>query len=76
MRIIVFGTGPFCVPTLQSLLESNHDVVAVVTRPIEDPGKRRKTVANPVREAAESASLPVLDPTSCNTTEFVEQLDS
>ena len=74
MRIIVFGTGPFCVPTLTALDESNHEVVAVVTRPIEDAGKRRKTVANPVREAAEQAGIEILAPASCNGEQFIEKL--
>ena len=74
MRIIAFGTGPFCVPTFRWLLDSEHEVLSVVTRPIEDAGKRRKTVANPVRQAAEQTELNVLDPASCNTAEFVEEL--
>ena len=76
MRIVVFGTGPFCVPTLKSLLDSDHEVPAVVTRPIEDAGKRRKTLANPVRETAVDANLVVLDPQTCNAGEFIEQLKS
>ena len=76
MKIVVFGTGPFCVPTFQWLLDSEHDVAAVVTRPIEDAGKRRKTIANPVRQAAEQSNVIVLAPESCNTAEFVEQLKS
>lgn len=74
MRIAVFGTGPFCVPTLAALVESDHDVVAVVTRPIDDAGRRRKTVANPVREFAERTGLLVIDPASCNSNETVRQL--
>ncbi len=74
MNIVVFGTGPFCVPTLHSLHNSRHTVVSVVTRPIEDAGKRRKTAANPVREYAEKIGLEIRDPNSCNRAEFVDTL--
>ena len=72
MRLIMFGTGPFAVPTFESLLESDHEVVALITRPIADSGKRRKTSENPTREAGEKAGLPILDPLNVN--ESVEEL--
>ena len=76
MKIVVFGTGPFCVPSFRAILESDHELIAVVTRPIEDAGKRRKTVANPTREAAEENGLPIYTPSSCNESAFVETLES
>lgn len=76
MRIIMFGTGPFAVPTFVSLLTSNHDVLALVTRPIADSGKRRKTSENPTRDTGEAAGIEILDPPSANDSEFVEKLKS
>lgn len=76
MRIIVFGTGPFCVPSMQSLANSEHEILCAVTRPIEDAGKRRKTAANPVRETAVALGLEVLAPKSCNESDFVELLNA
>lgn len=73
MRLILFGTGPFAVPTYQWLIDQ-HDVVAMVTRPIEDAGKRRKTSKNPTRDLGEATGLDILDPKSCNDPEFVLQL--
>ena len=74
MNIIVFGTGPFCVPTLKKLTESECEILAVVTRPIDDAGKRRKTVANPVREFAVEHQLTLHEPASCNEAGFVQKL--
>jgi len=75
MRIILFGTGPFAVPSYESLIEQ-HEVIAMVTRPIDDSGKRRKTAANPTRDLGEAKGLKILDPRSCNEPEFVEVLKS
>jgi methionyl-tRNA formyltransferase len=75
MKIIVLATGPFAVPALRWLLASQHEVVMVVTRPVDDPGKRRKTAANPVRELAETVSdLSVFAPANVNDPDAVERL--
>jgi len=73
MQLILFGTGPFAVPSYASLIEK-HDVLALVTRPIQDSGKRRKTAANPTRDLAVEKGIPVFDPPSCNDDEFVATL--
>ena len=74
MRIVLFGTGPFAVPSFEALIESSHEVVALVTRPIADSGKRRKTAENPSRDLGESRGLMILDPANINTPESVAQL--
>ena len=74
MRIVLFGTGPFAVPSFEALIESTHEVVALVTRPIADSGKRRKTAENPSRDLGESRGLTILDPANVNTAESVAQL--
>lgn len=76
MKIVVFGTGPFCVPTFRWIAGSAHEVVALVTRPIEDAGKRRKSAANPTRDAAVELGIPIFDPVSCNQSDFVTNLQN
>lgn len=76
MKIVAFGTGPFCVPTLEALINSDHDIAALVTRPIDDPGKRRKTEANPVRALGEEAGLDIFSPASCNDSATIERLSA
>ena len=74
MRLIMFGTGPFAVPTFEALIQSPHEVVALFTRPIADSGKRRKTAENPTRDVAIGAGLSVFDPMNVNDPGSVEQL--
>lgn len=83
MRIVMFGTGPFAVPTFEQLLRSpTVEVAALVTRPIEDAGQRRKSAANPMRDAATAfnnssscpAPLSILDPVNANAPEFIAAL--
>ncbi len=72
----MFGTGPFAVPTFKSLLKSDHEVPLLVTRPIPDSGKRRKSVANPTRETGEAANIAIFDPPSINTPDSLKRLQS
>lgn len=73
MRLVLFGTGPFAVPSYTSLIDQ-HDVAALVTRPITDGGKRRKTSENPTRDLGEARELEILDPANCNDADFVDRL--
>lgn len=74
MRLIMFGTGPFAVPTFKSLLDSSNEVIALVTRPITDSGKRRKTAENPTRDVATNQAFPILDPSNVNAPDSIKQL--
>jgi methionyl-tRNA formyltransferase len=69
MRILMLGTGPFAVPTLAWLLDSSHDVPALITRPTPNPRGREKAPPNPMRDLAESRGLAVHAPESINSTE-------
>lgn len=74
MKLVMMGTGPFAVPTFEALLASEHEVLALVTRPTPPPVGRRKTPANPMREVAEARGLQVLAPESINTPEAIAEL--
>jgi methionyl-tRNA formyltransferase len=62
------------VPSLEALLDSRHDVVAVLTRPDARSGRGRKVSRSPVAERADAAGLPVLQPRSPREPKFLEQL--
>jgi len=74
MKLILFGTGPFAVPSFENLIQSDHEIAALVTRPIADSGKRRKTAENPTRDLGETHGLQILDPLSINTEDSIDAL--
>ena len=73
LRIVVMGTGPFAVPMFRALVESPHEIVAVVTRPDHAP-PGRKPPANPMRQAAAAAGIGILDPEKVNEPAAVTML--
>jgi len=74
LRIVFMGTPQFAVSSLQALLESRHQVVAVVTQPDRPRGRGRNLTPPPVKELALAAGVPVLQPTAIRTPEFREEL--
>ena len=73
LRIIFMGTPEFAVPSLECLMLS-HQVVAVYTQPDKPAGRGRLLVSPPVKEAALSRDLPVVQPASLNNAEEVAHL--
>ncbi|RYV52891.1 methionyl-tRNA formyltransferase [Pengzhenrongella frigida] len=64
MRLLFAGTPEVAVPALEALLDSRHEVVAVLTRPDARAGRGRSLTASPVKQRAELAGLEVLTPRS------------
>ena len=59
MRVIFLGTPAFSVAALQRLVESKHEVIAVVTQPDKPNGRGNKIVPCEVKVFAEKNNLPV-----------------
>jgi len=50
MRIVFIGTGEIGVPTLLALLDSEHEVVAVVTQPDKPVGREQRIEPPPIKK--------------------------
>lgn len=60
MRLLFAGTPDPAVPSLEALLASRHEVVAVLTRADAPAGRGRRLTPSPVRARAEEAGIPVI----------------
>jgi methionyl-tRNA formyltransferase len=74
LRIIFMGTPELAVPTLEHLMLTQHQVVAVYTKTDKPSGRGRSFVSAPVKRAALAWQLPVVQPASLRGAEVVEQL--
>lgn len=74
MRLVFAGTPAAALPSLQALLDSDHELAAVVTRPDAPAGRGRALRPSPVRELAQSAGVEVLTPRSPREQAFLERL--
>jgi methionyl-tRNA formyltransferase len=73
-RIIFAGSPEFAVAPLNTLLASQHEVVAVLTQPDRPAGRGRKLTPSPVKAAAVDAGLAVLQPETLRDAEAQAQL--
>lgn len=74
MRLAFAGTPEVALPSLEALLSSEHEVVAVITRPDARAGRGRALLPSPVRARAEEAGLEVLTPARPSEPDFQERL--
>ncbi|RAG80781.1 methionyl-tRNA formyltransferase [Streptacidiphilus pinicola] len=74
MKLVFAGTPEVALPSLEALIASRHEVVAVVTRPDAPAGRGRRLVASPVAQRAEEAGIEVLKPAKPRDPEFLERL--
>lgn len=76
MRIIFMGTPAFAVASLEALIESGAEIVAVVTAPDKPAGRGQKLNESAVKQYAVAHDIPVLQPVKLKDPEFLEQLKS
>ena len=74
LKVLFAGTPAPAVPSLEALLGSDHEVVAVLTRPDARSGRGRKVSRSPVAARADAAGIPVLQPRSPREPEFLTEL--
>ncbi|WP_409034076.1 methionyl-tRNA formyltransferase [Runella sp.] len=70
------GTPEFAVSSLQKLVESDCEVVAVVTAPDKPAGRGLQLTPSPVKQFAVSRGIPVLQPEKLKNPDFLAELRS
>lgn len=74
MRIVFAGTPEVALPALDAIANSDHELIAVVTRPDAPTGRGRRLTASPVARRAAELGVEVLKPAHPRDPEFGERL--
>ena len=74
MRVVFAGTPTPAATALQALLDSHHDVVAVLTRPDAPRGRGRRLYPSPVSELAETHDVPVIKTSTLKDESVIDSL--
>ena len=74
MRIVFAGTPETALPSLRALVDSRHDVAAVLTRPDAAAGRGRHLRPSPVAAFAREQGIEVLTPPTPSDPEFLARL--
>ena len=76
MKVIFIGTSEFAVPSLESVIASAHEVLAVVTQPDRPKGRGREMQFSPVKEVALAHSIPIMQPEKISASESIAEIKS
>ncbi len=76
MRILFAGTPEFAVPSLLTLCDSPHEVIALLSMPDRPRGRSRKPIWPETKKVAMEHGVPVFQPQDLKTPEFEETLKS
>lgn len=74
MRIVFMGTPDFAVSSLDAILQSGHDIAAVVTVPDRNAGRGQKITFSAVKTYALQHNLPLLQPEKLRDESFQKAL--
>ena len=76
LRIVFAGTPEFALAPLHLLMAEDFKPIAVFTQPDRRAGRGRQMQASPVKQAAQTANIPVYQPHSFREPESIQQLSS
>ena len=68
-KLVFMGTPEFSVPTLESLVKSNHKILAVYSQPASKAKRGQKIIPSHVEVAAKEHSLNLRTPGSLENNE-------
>lgn len=74
MKIVLFATPEFAIPTLELINNSNHEIVAVYTKMAKPQGRGMQLQNTPIYEKATELGLKVFTPKTLKNPEEWEKL--
>ncbi|GAB5412273.1 MAG: methionyl-tRNA formyltransferase [Chlamydiales bacterium] len=78
MKIVFFGTPPVAAKILASLFETEHEIVAVISRPDKPKGRSKKLAPTAVKEYVQlhHPDVPLYQPTKVSSEETISLIRS
>jgi methionyl-tRNA formyltransferase len=74
VRVVFFGTPAFAAVSLEAILASSHEVVAVVAQPDRKAGRGMRMHRPETALLAEARGIPVFQPAKIRTDEFLDSV--
>ena len=74
LGLIMLGTGDFALPTFESLAETGHRMLAVVTQPDRPQGRNQQIIPSRIKQSALARRIAVLQPEDVNAPASLEMI--
>jgi methionyl-tRNA formyltransferase len=68
------GTPDFSVPTLECLIDSEHEIIGVVTQPDKPKGRGKHIIHPPIKMVALEKGIPVYQPIKVKEQDFMDTM--
>ena len=76
IRLIMLGTGDFALPTFEHLIDTGHQVVALITQPDRPQGRKQEIIESLIKQSAEARGVLTLQPEDVNSPESLDLVRS
>ena len=76
LKIVFMGTPDFAVGCLDFLINSNHEIKAVITAPDRAAGRGKKIIQSDIKKYAINNSIKLLQPINLKDEKFITELKS
>jgi methionyl-tRNA formyltransferase len=76
MRIVFFGTPLFALPSLTAIIQSEEEIIAVVSQPDKRKGRNRISSPPPVKKLALERGIKILQPLNIKEPLFLDELSN
>ena len=74
LKIVFMGTSDFAVPSMAKLIDSQHDIIGVVTQPDRPRGRGKKVMSSPIKELARERNIEVFQPTRIKDEDAIDKV--
>ena len=74
LKIVFMGTPDFAVGCLDFLINSNHEIKAVITAPDRAAGRGKKIIQSEIKKYAINNSIKLLQPINLKDEKFITEL--
>jgi len=72
MKVLFMGTPDFAAASLERLIQSNHELIGVITQPDKQKGRSHEVSFSPVKALARKHEIPVYQPVKVKEPQFLE----
>ncbi|MDD3363598.1 MAG: methionyl-tRNA formyltransferase [Syntrophomonas sp.] len=74
MKIVFMGTSDFAIPSMAKIIDSQHEIVGVVTQPDRPKGRGKKVMSSPIKDLALEHNLDIFQPARIRDEDSIDTL--
>jgi len=76
LNILFMGTGDIALPSFQALIESEHNVIGLITQTDKPVGRKQVLTPPKIKNVALENEIPVYQPLKAKSKSFIDQVEN